>query len=101
MMGFLIFLGVWIVCEFFIPKFLNYTSFLLLDLLCGLGGGAGNILGGGGFDDTDSNSLPHVSARKVKIYEKSHLQGDALEVSDTLNRQYNYYTNILKLLTNP
>jgi len=39
----------------------NYTSFLLLGLLCGLGGSAGNILGGGGLDDTDSNSLPHVS----------------------------------------
>ena len=61
-MGFLFFLGVWIVCEFFIPKFLkNYTSFLLLGLLCGLGGGAGNFLCGGGLDDTDSNSLPHVS----------------------------------------
>merc|ERR1740129_1242118 len=61
MMGFLFFLGVWIFCEFFIPKFLNYTSFLLLGLLCGLGGSARNILCGGGFDDTDSNSLPHVS----------------------------------------
>jgi len=63
MMGFLFFLGVVIVCEFFIiPKFLkNYTSFLLLGLLCGLGGSARNVLCGGGFDDTDSNSLPHVS----------------------------------------
>ena len=71
-MGFLFFLGVWIVSEFFIPKFLkNYTSFLLLGLLCGLGGGAGNFLGGGGLDDTDSNSLPHVS----EIIEENLLNG--------------------------
>ena len=73
-MGFLFFLGVWIFCEFFIPKFLkNYTSFLLLDLCCGLGGGAGNVLGGGGLDDTDSNSLPHVPVRKkLKFMKKCH-----------------------------
>merc|ERR1719273_2350050 len=35
-------------------------SLLLVGLLGGLGGLAGNLLGGGGLDDTDSNSLPHV-----------------------------------------
>merc|ERR1711899_373523 len=35
-------------------------SLLLVGLLGGLGGLAGDLLGGGGLDDTDSNSLPHV-----------------------------------------
>merc|ERR1719192_2175190 len=35
-------------------------SLLLVGLLGGLGGLAGDLLGGGGLDNTDSNSLPHV-----------------------------------------
>merc|ERR1719325_377362 len=35
-------------------------SLLLVGLLGGLGGLAGDLLGGCGLDDTDSNSLPHV-----------------------------------------
>merc|ERR1712200_245982 len=35
-------------------------SLLLVGLLGSLGGLAGDLLGGGGLDDTDSNSLPHV-----------------------------------------
>merc|ERR1719348_930015 len=35
-------------------------SLLLLGLLGGLGGGTRHILRGGGLDDTNSNSLPHV-----------------------------------------
>merc|ERR1712004_518321 len=35
-------------------------SLLLVSLLGGLCGLAGDLLGGGGLDDTDSNSLPHV-----------------------------------------
>merc|ERR1719325_469460 len=35
-------------------------SLLLVGLLGGLSGLAGNLLGCGGLDDTDSNSLPHV-----------------------------------------
>jgi hypothetical protein len=67
-MGFLFFLGgFWIIfSEFFIPKFLNYTSFLLLGLFCGLGGLSVNHLWGGGLDDTDSNGLPHVSKIMIK-----------------------------------
>ena len=36
-------------------------SFLLVGLLCGLGLASFDDLGSGGLDDTNSNSLPHVT----------------------------------------
>merc|ERR1719309_358670 len=58
-------------------------SLLLVGLLGGLGGFAGDLLGGGGLDDTDSNSLPHVpdgepSKRRV-VGEGLHAHGLAGE----------------------
>merc|ERR1719150_416555 len=58
-------------------------SLLLVGLLGGLGGLAGDLLGGGGLDDTDSNSLPHVpdgepSKRRV-VGEGLHAHGLAGE----------------------
>merc|ERR1719309_233724 len=58
-------------------------SLLLVGLLGGLGGLAGDLLGGGGLDDTNSNSLPHVpdgepSKRRV-VGEGLHAHGLARE----------------------
>lgn len=40
---------------------LHVHSFLLLGLLCSLGGLSGHFLGVDGLDDTDSHCLPHVT----------------------------------------
>lgn len=44
---------------------LHDHSFLLLGLLCSLGGLSGNVLGVHGFDDTDGHGLPHVTHSKT------------------------------------
>jgi len=66
----------------------KFYSFLLLGLLCGLGGGTGNVLLLHLLDDTDGDGLPHVTdseatqGREVREGFHAHgLGGDELNNS--------------------
>jgi hypothetical protein len=62
----------------FIPE-LKVYSFLLLGLLSGLGGGSGHFLSSDALDDTDGNSLPHVTdsetSKRGEFREGLHAHG--------------------------
>merc|ERR1719325_19573 len=60
-------------------------SLLLVGLLGGLGGLAGDLLGGGGLDDTDSNSLPHVPDGEPS---KGRIVGEGLHAHGLAGEQF-------------